>query len=192
MTAKYHPDRLSMRPWPTTEDVDVSSRLTLMADVWQRWVNAQGEIYDLDDVSDSLADIAELTIADLGIRDEAFYAHRGGSKAITLGPPGGAFVEGVYFIRQSYNDRDGYFVAIVTSSGPVEESDAAGVARIACGWVDVEMTVEEGLIHLGLWGDPEIVDSPSRFDIECFVGEALTKVARMTIKNSPGLAPSLN
>ncbi len=192
MRAQYHPDRYPAVAQLVSGDPSVSGRLNVLRDVTDRWARAEGAIYDLNEISDSISDLTEYTIAELGIDDEAFYVHAGREADVGLGSVGETFVEGIYFIKQSYRGLTGYFVTIITAVGDLSEPTSETAARIACGWINSEQTVEDGLIHLGLWGDPVIIADPKRFDIECFVGQALTKVSRMIPKAATLALPTLN
>ncbi|MBW9051165.1 hypothetical protein [Rhizobium mesosinicum] len=188
----YHPDRFPVIKTFESADPSVSGRLQVLHDVATRFAQAGGSIYDLNDLSDSAADLADITITDLGITDPAFYVHVGKEGGTRVGRSDLDFVDGIYFVRQPYHGREGYFLTVVTATERKGAQTPEDAARIACGWIDAELTVDDGLIDLGLWGDPAIVDAPNRFDIECLVGRALTKVRRLMPEVSMSSAPAIN
>jgi hypothetical protein len=181
MPSQYHPNRYPQLAKLTTRDTSVSDRLKVLYDVTEKWARGGSAIYDLADAADSAADFEDLTIAEIGSEQTSFYVHAGQDAVLSVGSPCVASVDGVYFIKQDYQGRSGYFFTIVTAPKKDHDETAEDVARIACGWIDADLTVDEGLINLGLWGDPSIINDPNVFDIECFVGYAFKKVSRMVV-----------
>jgi len=182
-----HPDPAPIRT--TGLSVDVATRLRLLSEVVARWKSGGGIIYDLDDIPDAIPTVDDVSLRELGIVDDAMFIHFGEDAALPLAGSPGLSVDGAYVTRQAYEGRDGVFVTLVTSCLEPENLTANDRACIASGWIDDSQSVDEGLVHLGFFGDARIVNDRNMFDVEIFLGQALARVGEYSRAASAAQTP---
>ncbi len=155
---------------------DEAARSRLLAEVIRKWGAAGAVAYELSDLSDTSHDARDVSYADLGIECDAFVVRFGEDVGLYLDEKQDVFVDRVFVVEQMYEGRDGVFLTIVASrAGRVPELSEE-TPLIASGWVDADRSVDDGLVHFGLVGDPTILKAKNLFDIEMALGQALARV----------------
>ncbi len=155
--------------------------------VYEAWHTGAGTFVDINALGRQSEGPDEVPVGDLGL-DENCYIHFGPEQGGWLSKSKDVYVDGMYLNRQEFKGRSGYFLTLVTDqvmptvNAPLED------ARIACGWIDSDLSIDDAMTLLGLWGESSIVDSARRFEIEFLVGQAISTVAT-TVSAAPRFAP---
>lgn len=174
-------DPWSKEPKPTHRSKldhfeDEAARTRLYAEVISKWTAAGAIQYDFNDLPETIDDPCEVSFSDLGIEDDAFLIRFREGNCPYLDEKQELFVDGVFVFKQTYEGKKGAFVALVAGrSGYVTEL-SEGTSRIASGWIDADRSVDDGLTHFGLVGDPLILGSKNIFDVEMFLGNAIARL----------------
>ncbi|TGE79566.1 hypothetical protein C9410_15880 [Rhizobium sp. SEMIA 439] len=146
------------------------------AEVIGKWTAAGAIEYGCDDLPETIDDACDISFSDLGIEDDAFLIRVREGTSPYLDEEREMFIESVFVFKQTYEGRDGAFITLVAGrSGHVAEL-SEGTSRIASGWLDADRSVDDGLTHFGLVGDPLILGSKNLFDVEMFMGNAIARV----------------
>lgn len=183
-------DRWSKEPKPINRAMldhfeDQAARTRLHAEVIRTWTAAGAIQYDFDGLPEPIDDAREVSFSNLGIEDNAFLVRFREGASPYLDERYEMFVESVFIFKQRYEGKDGAFIAIVAGrSGDVTEL-SEGTSRIASGWIDANRSVDDGLAHFGLVGDPVVLGSKNLFDVEMLLVEAISRVGA-TVKSNPG------
>ncbi|MDO3444223.1 hypothetical protein [Agrobacterium sp. V1] len=165
---------------------DESARSRLHAEVIRKWNNAGAILYDFYELPETINDACEVSFSNLGIDDDAFLIRFGEGASPYLDEKHELFLDGVFVFKQTYEGREGVFITLVAGqTGRVTEL-SEGTSRIASGWIDADRSVDDGLAHFGLVGDPAILGSKNLFDVEMFLGNAIARVGACR----PTLRPS--
>lgn len=177
-------DPWSKEPKPTNRAMlnhfeDQAARTRLHAEVIRKWTAAGAIQYDFDDLPETIDDACDISFLDLGIGDDAFLIRFREGTSPYLDEEREMFVESVFVFKQTHEGRDGAFITLVAGrSGHVAEL-LEGTSRIASGWIDADRSVDDGLAHFGLIGDPVIFGSKNLFDVELLLGDAIIRVSAM-------------
>ena len=165
---------------------DESARTRLHAEVMRKWNTAGAILYDFDELPEAIDDACEVSFSNLGIEDDAFLIRFGEGASPYLDEKHELFLDSVFVFKQTYEGREGVFITLVVGqTGRVTEL-SEGTSRIASGWIDADRSVDDGLAHFGLVGDPVILGSKNLFDVEMFLGNAIARVGAWR----PTLRPS--
>lgn len=174
-------DPWSKEPKPTNRAIldhfeDQAARTRLHAEVIRKWTAAGAIQYDFGDLPETIDDVREVSFSDLGVEDNAFLIRFREGASPYLDEKQELFVDSIFVFKQTYEGRDGAFITLVAGrSGHVAEL-SEGTPQIASGWIDADRSIDDGLIYLGLVGDPLILGSKNIFDVEMFLGNAIARV----------------
>lgn len=187
-------DPWSKEPKPTNRAIldhfeDQAARTRLHAEVIRKWTAAGAIQYDFGDLPETIDDVREVSFSDLGVEDNAFLIRFREGASPYLDEKRELFVESVFVFKQSYKGKEGAFVTLVVGRSGHGMEPSADTSRIASAWIDADRSVDDGLTHFGLVGDPVILGSKNLFDVEMLLVEAIARVGA-TVKSNPGpLAP---
>ncbi|MBP2565274.1 hypothetical protein J2766_001863 [Agrobacterium tumefaciens] len=180
-------DPWSKEPKPTNRAIldhfeDQAARTRLHAEVIRKWTAAGAIQYDFGDLPETIDDVREVSFSDLGVEDNAFLIRFREGASPYLDEKRELFVESVFVFKQSYKGKEGAFVTLVVGRSGHGMEPSADTSRIASAWIDADRSVDDGLTHFGLVGDPVILGSKNLFEIEMFLGEAIARVGA-TVKS---------
>ncbi len=154
---------------------DAAARSRLLAEVIRKWDSAGACTYELSELSET-SDACDVSYADLGIEDDVFLIRFGEGVCLYLDEKRDVFIDRVFVVEQMYEGKEGVLLTIVASrAGRVPELSEE-TPLIASGWIDADQSVDDGLVHFGLVGDPTILKAKNLFDIEIAIGHALARV----------------
>lgn len=166
-----------------------AARSRLYAEVIRKWTAAGAIQYDFDDLPETIDDVREVSFSDLGIEDGAFLVRFCEGVSPYVDESHEMFVESAIVFKQTYEGKNGAFIMLVAGrSGHVAEL-SKGTPRIASGWIDADRSVDDGLTHFGLLGDPALLGSKNLFDIEMLLVEAIARVGLAATSNSSSFLP---
>lgn len=174
-------DPWSKEPKPTNRAIldhfeDQAARTRLHAEVIRKWTAAGAIQYDFGDLPETIDDVREVSFSDLGVEDNAFLIRFREGASPYLDEKRELFVESVFVFKQSYKGKEGAFVTLVVGRSGHGMEPSADTSRIASAWIDADRSVDDGLTHFGLVGDPLILGSKNIFDVEMFLGNAIARV----------------
>ncbi len=188
MQKPTHPERFAKRAWstPVHRTTDLARRQGNIVEVYESWSSGAGSFYDFSALSRGTVGPDDVPIGALGLEND-IYVHFGQEQANWLSRVRDVFVDGIYLTKREYKSRAGYFLTLVTDRVNPSADRVQDDACIACGWIDAELSIDDGMALLGLWGDEVILQSTRRFEIEFFVGAAISAVAS-SFSNRPEAA----
>ncbi|WHO84169.1 hypothetical protein [Rhizobium leguminosarum] len=188
MTYPIHPERFANRTWsaPAHRDTDLARRQGNITEVVETWSNGGGSLIDINVFAGASAGPDDVPVRELGL-DDNMYIHFGRQQGVWLSSKKDIFIDGLYLCRRDFGGRSGYFLTLVTDRVQPSLNAAVDDACIACGWVDGELSIDDGMALLGLWGDDSIVGSNRRFEVEFMVGKAISAVGS-SLNTRPGAA----
>ncbi len=152
-------DPWSKEPKPTNRAIldhfeDQAARTRLHAEVIRKWTAAGAIQYDFGDLPETIDDVREVSFSDLGVEDNAFLIRFREGASPYLDEKRELFVESVFVFKQSYKGKEGAFVTLVVGRSGHGMEPSADTSRIASAWIDADRSVDDGLTHFGLVGDP--------------------------------------
>jgi len=170
---------------------DAAARSRLLAEVIRKWDSAGACTYELNELSETSSDACDVSYADLGIEDDVFLIRFGEGVGLYLDEKRNVFIDRVFVVEQMYEGKEGVFLTIVASRAGRVPGLSEETSLIASGWIDADQSVDDGLVHFGLVGDPTILKAKNLFDIEIAIGHALARVSAGT-KSKPVASTGYN
>jgi hypothetical protein len=193
MNKLTHPERFANRTWSAAahRETDLARRQGNITEVFETWSNGGGTLFDMNAIGGASAGPDDIPVGQLGL-DDNIYVHFGLQQESWLSNRKDVFIDGLYLCRRDFNGRSGYFLTVVTDRLQASTNAALDDACIACGWVDAELSIDDGMALLGLWGDDTIVESTRRFEIEFLVGRAISAVGSLVAAAPRALSPGFH
>lgn len=170
---------------------DEAARVRLHSDVIRKWHAAGAILYDFGDLPETVDDACEVSFSELRIEDDAFLVRFGEGARLYLDEKRGLFIDGVFVLTEKHEGKDGAFIVLVAAQSGHGNDISEGTSRIACGWIDADRSVDDGLTYFGLIGDPSISESESLFDIDMVLGQAIARVGAAAA-SKPGPSSCFN